>query len=62
MNWSARKVKEMDGERDLPEYDEERDVDDGPKIVVNVSAETTDFMGKIAALKSVLLSTHLHAK
>jgi len=60
--WSARKVKEMDGERDLPEYDEERDVDDGPKIVVNVSADTTDFMGKIAALKSVLLSTHLHAK
>ena len=62
MNWSARKVKEMDGERDLPEYDEERDVEDGPKIVVNVSADTTDFMGKIAALKSVLLSTHLHAK
>ena len=61
-NWSARKVKEMDGERDLPEYDEERDVEDSPKIVVNVSADTTDFMGKIAALKSVLLSTHLHTK
>jgi len=61
-NWSARKVKELDGERDLPEYDEERDVEDEPKIVVNVSADTTDWAAKIARLKSSLLSTHLHAK
>ena len=62
MNWSARKVKEMDGERDLPEYDEERDVEETPNIVVNVSADTTDWAAKIARLKSSLLSTHLHAK
>lgn len=58
--WSARKVKELDGERDLPEYDEERDVE-GP-IKVIVSADTTDFDAKIADLKATLLRTHLHVK
>ena len=61
-NWSARKVKEMDGERDLPEIDEERDIDDEPTIKVIVSADTTDFAGKIARLKATLLSTPLHGK
>lgn len=57
--WSARKVKELEGERDLPDYDEERDVEN---VTVVVSADTTDFLSKIARLKSVLLSTHLHGK
>jgi HK97 family phage prohead protease len=57
-NWSARKVKEMEGERDLPVIDEERDT----KIVVKVSADTTDFVGKMARLKAALLSTPLHGK
>lgn len=61
-NWSARKVKELDGERDLPEYDEERDVEDDLPIGVVVSADTTDFDAKIADLKATLLRTHLHAK
>jgi len=61
-NWSARKVKELDGERDLPEIDEERDVEESPKIVVTVSADTTDFVGKIASLKAAMLRTHLHGK
>ena len=60
--WSARKVKELDGERDLPEYDEERDVEDEPAISVIVSADTTDFDAKIADLKATLLRTHLHVK
>ena len=57
-NWSARKVKEMEGERDLPVIDEDRDT----KIVVKVSADTTDFVGKMARLKAALLSTPLHGK
>ena len=61
-NWSARKVKELEGERDLPEYDEERDVEIEPTIQVIVSADTTDFVGKIARLKATLLSTPLHGK
>jgi HK97 family phage prohead protease len=61
-NWSARKVKEMEGERDLPVIDEERDIDEEPKITVKVSADTTDFMAKMARLKAALLSTPLHGK
>lgn len=61
-NWSARKVKELDGERDLPVIDEERDIDEGPKIVVKVSADTTDFVAKMARLKAAMLSTPLHGK
>jgi HK97 family phage prohead protease len=61
-NWSARKVKELEGERDLPEIDEERDIEEEPRITVKVSVDTTDFIGKIAGLKSALLRTHLHAK
>ena len=59
-NWSARKVKELDGERDLPEYDEERDIEEPIKVVV--SADTTDWDAKIARLKSALLLTPLHGK
>lgn len=58
--WSARKVKELEGERDLPEYDEERDVEEPIKVIV--SADTTDFDAKIADLKATLLRTHLHVK
>ena len=61
-NWSARKVKELEGERDLPEYDEERDVEDEPAIKVVVSADVTDWTAKIARLKATLLSTPLHGK
>ena len=61
-NWSARKVKEMDGERDLPEIDEERDIEEETKIVVKVSVDTTDFVGKMARLKAAILSTPLHGK
>jgi HK97 family phage prohead protease len=61
-NWSARKVKELDGERDLPAIDEERDVEEETKIVVKVSAGTTDFVGKMARLKAAILSTPLHGK
>ena len=61
-NWSARKVKEMDGERDLPVIDEERDIEESPAIIVKVSADTTDFVGKMARLKAALLSTPLHGK
>lgn len=60
--WSARKVKELEGERDLPEYDEERDVEAEPTISVILSADTTDFDAKIADLKATLLRTHLHVK
>jgi hypothetical protein len=52
-NWSARKVKALESDRSLPEE---------PRITVQVSADTTDFIGKIAGLKSALLRTHLHAK
>jgi hypothetical protein len=63
MNWSARKVKELEGERDLPEYDEERDIDEEPKkIEVIVGVNTDDFKSKIASLKATLLRTHLHGK
>ena len=62
-NWSARKVKELEGERDLPEYDEERDIDEEPKkIEVIVGVNTDDFKSKIASLKATLLRTHLHGK
>jgi len=62
-NWSARKVKELEGERDLPEYDEERDIDEDPKkIEVIVGVNTDDFKSKIASLKATLLRTHLHGK
>jgi hypothetical protein len=61
-NWSARKVKEMDGARDLPVIDEERDIEEAPAIIVKVSADTTDFVGKMARLKAALLSTPLHGK
>ena len=60
--WSARKVKELEGERDLPEYDEERDVEEAQNIKVVLSADTTDFDAKIADLKATLLRTHLHVK
>jgi HK97 family phage prohead protease len=62
MNWSARKVKELEGERDLPEYDEERDVEEGPKISVVVSVDTEKFKSSIARLQATLLRTHLHGK
>jgi uncharacterized protein len=61
-NWSARKAKELDGERDLPEYDEERDVEEEPKIKVVVSVDTTDYKANIARLTATLLRTHLHGK
>jgi hypothetical protein len=65
-NWSARKVKEMEGERDLPVIDEERDNDDEsldpPAVTVEVKARTEDFLSTIASLKAALLSTHLHGK
>jgi HK97 family phage prohead protease len=61
-NWSARKVKELEGERDLPVIDEERDIEEEPKIVVKVSVDTTDFMAKMARLKAAILSTPLHGK
>ena len=61
-NWSARKVKEMEGERDLPEYDEERDIEEELTIKVSVSASTHQFQSKIAELKAALLRTHLHGR
>jgi HK97 family phage prohead protease len=65
-NWSARKVKEMEGERDLPTIDEERDIDEESlepqPITVVVSASTEDFRSKIASLKATMLRTHLHGK
>ena len=59
--WSGRKVREMEGERDLPEVNEEADFDE-PTIKVIVTADVTDFSGKIAGLKASLLRTHLHGK
>lgn len=59
--WSGRKVLEMEGERDLPEINEEADFDE-PTIKVIVTADVTDFSGKIAGLKASLLRTHLHGK
>jgi len=61
-NWSSRKVKELEGERDLPSIDEEADLVDEPRIRVVVSADTTDFIGKMARLKAALLATPLHGK
>jgi hypothetical protein len=61
-NWSSRKVKELEGERDLPSIDEEADLVDEPMIRVVVSADTTDFIGKMARLKAALLATPLHGK
>jgi hypothetical protein len=65
-NWSARKVKEMEGERDLPTIDEERDIDEESlepqPITVVVSASTENFRSKIASLKATMLRTHLHGK
>lgn len=61
-NWSARKVKELEGERDLPEYDEERDVEEAPNVVVSITASTHQFQSKIAELKAALLRTHLHTR
>ena len=58
-NWSARKVKELDAQREAPAVEEER-VE--PTIEVIVSADVTDFAGKIADLKATLLRTHLHGK
>ena len=46
-NWSARKVKEMDGRS---------------AVRVVVSASVDDFVTKIARLKSAILATHLHGK
>lgn len=60
-NWSARKVREMDGERDLPEINEEADFDE-PTIEVVVSANTKDFTSSLARLRAALLRTHLHGK
>lgn len=54
-NWSSRKVAQMDAERSASEPVEERQVE------VQVSVETTDFAGKIAALKAEVLRTQLRA-
>ena len=61
-NWSARKAKQLDGERSEEVVDEERDDFVEPTITVVISADTTDFQAKIAGLKAELLRTHLHAK
>ena len=61
-NWSARKVKEMEGQRSEEAFDEERDDFVEPTISVAVGASVEDFQSKIAALKAELLRTHLHAK
>ena len=46
-NFSARKVKQMEAEA-------------ARSITVKVSADTTDFLGKIASLKAAMLLTPLH--
>ena len=61
-NWSARKVKELEGERDLPEINEEADMDEEPRVEPAVVVDTTDYVGKLARLKAVLLTTPLHGK
>ena len=65
-NWSARKVKELDGERDLEAIDEERDIDDDSlepsTVTVEISVSTDDFRSKIASLKATMLRTHLHGR
>jgi HK97 family phage prohead protease len=61
-NWSARKVKELDGERDLPDYDEENDVDEPRATPKASSTDTADWKAKIAKLKATELRTHLHGE
>jgi HK97 family phage prohead protease len=61
-NWSARKVKELEGERDLPTIDEERDIDEESLEPVAPSPSMNDVRSKIASLKATMLRTHLHAK
>jgi hypothetical protein len=61
-NWSARKVKEMEGERDLPVIDEERDIDEESLEPVAPSPSMNDVRSKIASLKATMLRTHLHGK
>lgn len=60
-NWSARKVKELDGERDLPDYDEEGDVDEPRAADPIVVADKTDWRAKAARLTAAELRTRLHA-
>ena len=57
-NWSARKVAQLDADRSVEEPAEERET----QITVEVSADTTDFMAKIAGLKAAILATPLHGK
>jgi HK97 family phage prohead protease len=57
-NWSARKVKQIEGERSEEVVDEERD----DFVEPTVSVDATDYQSKIAALKAELLRTHLHSK
>jgi HK97 family phage prohead protease len=61
-NWSARKVKELEGERDLPTIDEERDIDEESLEPVAPSPSMNDVRSKIASLKATMLRTHLHGK
>jgi HK97 family phage prohead protease len=61
-NWSARKVKELEGERDLPTIDEERDIDEESLEPAAPSPSMNDVRSKIASLKATMLRTHLHAK
>jgi HK97 family phage prohead protease len=58
-NWAARKVAAMDAESDrsaTPVAEERSE----PQIDAVVSVDTTDFAGKIAALKATMLLTELH--
>ena len=57
-NWAARKVAQLDADRSVEEPAEERET----QITVKVSADTTDFMAKIAGLKAAILATPLHGK
>ena len=61
-NWSARKVKELEGERDLPTIDEERDIDEESLEPAAPSPSMNDVRSKIASLKATMLRTHLHGK
>lgn len=61
-NWSARKVKELEGERDLPTIDEERDIDEESLEPVAPAPSMNDVRSKIASLKATMLRTHLHGK
>lgn len=55
-NFAARKVRQLDaeGNRSQEQAGEQRSID------VVISADTTDFVGKIASLKAAMLSTALH--